>query len=125
MKVKFVKKRKRGEGAYPKFLALFAAIVAFQPVAAQEDTTCPSRRDCNTPLPFSELQSTTDLPTIVASSGITDDVKAKVNNGHQRRCAARVRRHRPHSPINFTGVSRMSSNMKAFQDERDKEFLET
>jgi hypothetical protein len=69
--------------ARTSFLALFAAIMAFQPVTAQEDTTCPSHRDCNAPMPFSELQSTTDLPTIVASSGITDDVKAKVNNGHQ------------------------------------------
>ena len=69
-------------GRSTSFLALYIAIAAVHPVAAQ-DTKCPSARDCNAPMPYSELQSTKELPKIVASAGISDDVKAKLNHGHQ------------------------------------------
>ena len=69
-------------GRSTSFLALYIAIAAVHPVAAQ-DTKCPSARDCNAPIPYSELQSTKELPKIVASAGISDDVKAKLNHGHQ------------------------------------------
>lgn len=65
-------------GRSTSFLALYIAIAAVHPVAAQ-DTKCPSARDCNAPMPYSELQSTKELPKIVASAGISDDVKAKLN----------------------------------------------
>ena len=60
-------------------LALLAAAAA-----AVADTTCPSdMRGCNAPMPFSGLTASTTVPTIVASTGVTQDVKDKLNEGHQ------------------------------------------
>ena len=47
------------------------------PPSCRAGYKCPSARDCNAPIPYSELQSTKELPKIVASAGISDDVKAK------------------------------------------------
>lgn len=70
----------------------FAAIAAFATFApATADTTCPSdSRDNNPPQPFSGLAASSDPPTMVASSGISADVIAALNEGHQ-------------VTINFTG----------------------
>ena len=71
-------------------LAAIAAFAAFAPAFA-ENTTCPSaERDNNAPVPFSGLVASSDPPTIVASSGISADLIAKVSEGHQ-------------VTINFTG----------------------
>ena len=60
-------------------LALLAAAAV-----AVADTTCPSdMRGCNAPMPFSGLTASTTVPTIVASTGVTQDVKDKLNEGHQ------------------------------------------
>ena len=61
------------------FLALIAA-------AGHVDayTRCGiASRGCNAPEQFSGMKKSTTLPTIVASTGITDDFKAKLNEGHQ------------------------------------------
>jgi hypothetical protein len=70
-------------------LAAVAAFAAFARATA-ESTTCPSSRDNNPPQPFSGLAASSDPPTIVASSGISADLIAKVTEGHQ-------------VTINFTG----------------------
>ena len=71
-------------------LAAIAAFAAFAPAFA-ENITCPSaERDNNAPVPFSGLVASSDPPTIVASSGISADLIAKVSEGHQ-------------VTINFTG----------------------
>ena len=70
-------------------LAAVAAFAAFARATA-ESTTCPSIRDNNPPQPFSGLAASSDPPTIVASSGISADLIAKVTEGHQ-------------VTINFTG----------------------
>ena len=70
-------------------LAAIAAFATFAPATA--DTTCPSdSRDNNPPQPFSGLAASSDPPTMVASSGISADVIAPLNEGHQ-------------VTINFTG----------------------
>ena len=61
------------------FLALIAA-------AAHVDayTECGvASRGCNPPAQFSGMNKSTTLPTIVASTGITQDYKDKLNEGHQ------------------------------------------
>jgi hypothetical protein len=70
-------------------LAAVAAFAAFARATA-ENTTCPSGRDNNPPQPFSGMAASSDPPTIVASSGISADLIAKVTEGHQ-------------VTINFTG----------------------
>jgi hypothetical protein len=70
-------------------LAAVAAFAAFARATA-ENTTCPSSRDNNPPQPFSGMAASSDPPTIVASSGISADLIAKVTEGHQ-------------VTINFTG----------------------
>jgi hypothetical protein len=83
-------------------LAAIAAFAAFAPATA--DTTCPSgSRDNNAPQPFSGLAASSDLPEMVASSGISADVIATLNEGHQ-------------VTINFTGGA---SPTYAFVVERD------
>ena len=70
-------------------LAAIAAFAAFAPATA--NTTCPSdERGNNPPQPFSGLAASSDPPTMVASSGISADVIAPLNEGHQ-------------VTINFTG----------------------
>ena len=61
------------------FLALIAA-------AGHVDayTRCGiANRGCNAPEQFSGMKKSTTLPTIVASTGITQDFKDKLNEGHQ------------------------------------------
>ncbi len=61
------------------FLALIAAVAP-----AVADTTCPSNaRGCNAPMMFSNLTASKTLPTIVVSTGITQDFKDKLDEGHQ------------------------------------------
>lgn len=60
-------------------LALIAAVAP-----AVADTTCPSpQRGCNPPKIFSAMTASDTLPTIVASTGISQDMKDKLNEGHQ------------------------------------------
>ena len=61
------------------FLALIAA-----GAPAVADTTCPSNaRGCNAPRMFSKLTASKTLPTVVASAGITQDFKDKLDEAHQ------------------------------------------
>ena len=61
------------------FLALIAAAGH-----VDANTRCGiASRGCNAPEQFSGMKKSTTLPTIVASTGITDDFKAKLNEGHQ------------------------------------------
>ncbi|ACO63697.1 predicted protein [Micromonas commoda] len=59
------------------FLALIAA-------AGHVDALCGvATRGCNAPAQFSGMKKSTTLPTIVASTGITQDFKDKLDEGHQ------------------------------------------
>ena len=69
-----------GLGAHS--LAVFSALLAAS--VSSVAATCPSNpRECNAPQPYSSLNSSTSLPTIVASSGFDADIRAKIDLGHQ------------------------------------------
>ena len=61
------------------FLALIAAVGHVDAY-----TRCGiANRGCNAPEQFSGMKKSKTLPTIVASTGITQDFKDKLNEGHQ------------------------------------------
>ena len=60
------------------FLALIAAVA---PAVAY--TNCHGGRGCNAPMMFSNLTASKTLPTVVVSTGITQDMKDKLDEGHQ------------------------------------------
>lgn len=63
-------------------LAVVSALLAAS--VSSVAAACPANaRGCNPPQPYSSLNASTSLPTIVASSGFDADMRAKVNLGHQ------------------------------------------
>ena len=63
-------------------LAVVSALLAAS--VSSVAAACPTNlRSCNPPLFYSSLNASNSLPTIVASSGISADMKAKVDLGHQ------------------------------------------
>ena len=63
-------------------LAVVSALLAAS--VSSVAAACPTNlRSCNPPLFYSSLNASNSLPTIVASSGISEDMKAKVDFGHQ------------------------------------------
>lgn len=63
-------------------LAVVSALLAAS--VSSVAAACPANaRGCNPPQPYSSLNASNSLPTIVASSGFDADMRAKVNLGHQ------------------------------------------